>query len=178
MASDESTTRHKARQSHKLSARTVAIAKPGRYGDGKGLWLAVSPAGAKKWIFRFSWQGRVTESGLGPASAVSLAEARTKAAECRKLLAAGKNPIEARKVAKQEQDGAKTFGQVAETFLASKQAEWRNAKHRAQWEMTLRKYAAPIWAKAIAEIATADFGRSHVSLAIAAGNGFPPSRTD
>ena len=49
-------------------------AKPGRYGDGRGLWLCVSPFGARKWIFRFTFGGRVTEMGLGN-SAVSLAAA-------------------------------------------------------------------------------------------------------
>jgi Arm DNA-binding domain len=156
MASDKSTARTKARQSHKLSARTVGTAKPGRYGDGNGLWLAVSPKGARKWVFRFTWQGRVTETGLGSCPAVSLAKAREKAAEARKLLASGINPIDARKAARQAQDGAKTFGEAAEAFLAAKSHEWRNVKHRGQWEMTLRKYAAPLWAKPVADIATAD----------------------
>jgi Arm DNA-binding domain len=131
MSSDKFTARTKARQSHKLSVRTVPTAKPGRYGDGNGLWLAVSPKGARKWVFRFTWQGRVTEAGLGSCPTVSLANAREKAAEARKLLASGINPIDARKAAKEAQDGAKTFGEVAEAFVAARSHEWRNAKHRA-----------------------------------------------
>jgi Arm DNA-binding domain len=115
-ASDEAITRRNGRQSDKLFARTVATAKPGRYGDGQGLWLVVSPNGARKWVFRFSFGGKVTETGLGPASTVSLAEARTKALEARNLLASGVNPIHARKAAKEAQDGAKTFAQVAESL--------------------------------------------------------------
>jgi hypothetical protein len=89
MASNEAITRRKVRQSHKLSARTVATAKPGRYGDGNGLWLAISPKGARKWVFRFTWQRPVSEAGLGSCPAVSLADAREKASEARKLLASG-----------------------------------------------------------------------------------------
>jgi Arm DNA-binding domain len=77
------------RRVHKLSARKVETAKPGRYGDGQGLWLAVAETGACKWVFRFTWQRKVTETGLGSYPVVGLAEAREKAAAARKLVAAG-----------------------------------------------------------------------------------------
>jgi hypothetical protein len=83
----------------KLTARAAATTKPGRHGDGAGLYLVVSPSGARKWVYRFSYAGRVTEAGLGSADVVSLAEARDKAHEARKLLEAGKNPIEAKRQA-------------------------------------------------------------------------------
>jgi hypothetical protein len=155
MASSEATTRRKGRQSSKLSARAVATAKLGRYGDGNGLWLVVSPKGARKWVYRFTWQGRVTETGLGSCPAVSLAEARDKAVDARKLLASGINPIDARKAAKLARDGTKTFGEVAEAFIAAKSHEWRNAKHRAQWQMTLKTYCARIADKPVDEVDTA-----------------------
>src|ERR1700730_6749145 len=72
---------------NQLPARTVATAKPGRHGDGGGLYLGVSGTGARKRVLRFSFAGQVTEMGLGGA-AVSLAQARDKAAEARKLVAA------------------------------------------------------------------------------------------
>ncbi len=83
----------------KLTARAAATTKPGRHGDGAGLYLVVSPSGARKWVYRFSYAGRVTEAGLGSADVVSLAEARDKAHEAPKLLEAGKNPIEAKRQA-------------------------------------------------------------------------------
>ena len=49
----------------KLTARKVETAKPGKYGDGGGLQLAVAATGAKKWVLRFLWQGRAREMGLG-----------------------------------------------------------------------------------------------------------------
>ena len=57
--------------------------KPGRYGDGNGLYLLVGPSGTKSWIFRYKIDGRERAMGLGPYPAVSLASARGKATECR-----------------------------------------------------------------------------------------------
>src|SRR5664279_2211104 len=127
----------------KLSARTAATAKAGRHGDGRGLWLVVSNSGARKWIFRFTFASRVTEMGLGNA-AVSLAAAREKAAEARKLVAAGVNPIDARLETKRLAAGKPTFGQCADTLIAAKASEWRSEKHREQWRMTLTEYAKPL----------------------------------
>ncbi|HEY8032042.1 MAG TPA: Arm DNA-binding domain-containing protein, partial [Methylocella sp.] len=69
-----------------MTARTVATAKPGRHGDGGGLYLVVRPSGAGQWVFRFTSPStkRVTEAGLGSADTVSLAEARILAFEARK----------------------------------------------------------------------------------------------
>src|ERR1700719_2416647 len=93
----------------KMTARAVAAAKPGRYCDGRGLWLVVSPSGARKWVFRFSC-GRGTEIGLG-GHGTSLAEARKKADEARKIVAEGKNPIEAKREAHMASAAKPTFGQ-------------------------------------------------------------------
>jgi integrase len=113
----------------------------------------VSKTGARKWVFRFTFAGRVTEMGLGNA-AVSLASAREKAAEARKLVAAGRNPIEARREAGRLKAGKPTFGQCADALLAAKASEWRNEKHRQQWAMTLETYAAPLRSRPVDEIDT------------------------
>ena len=137
----------------KLTARGVASAKPGRHGDGSGLWLVVSASGAKKWIFRFMIAGKVTEMGLGGGD-VPLAEARNRAATARALAKAGKNPIEARREAERAERAKPTFGQCADEFIEAKGSEWRNPKHRAQWAMTLTKYAAPLRDRPVDEIDT------------------------
>jgi integrase len=137
----------------KLTARGVATARPGRYGDGRGLYLVVSGTGARKWVFRFTYCGRVTEMGLGNA-AVSLAQAREKAAEARKVIAAGRNPIEAKREAERVIAAKPTFGQCAGALLAAKASEWRNEKHRQQWAMTLETYAAPLRSRPVDEIDT------------------------
>ena len=136
----------------KLSARRVA--SPGGHGDGRGVWLVVSETGARKWIFRFTYGSRVTEMGLGNA-AVSLAAARDKADEARKLVAAAINPIEAKREAAKSAAEKPTFGQCADALIEAKSSEWRNEKHRAQWRMTLAEYAKPLRALPVDEVDTA-----------------------
>jgi hypothetical protein len=64
--------------------------------DGDGLYLQVTRANARSWIFRYFRNGKSHEMGLGSLKAVGLAAARLKAAECRGLLADGIDPIAAR----------------------------------------------------------------------------------
>ncbi len=86
------------RDSNRLTAVAVARKKkPGRYGDGRGLWLQVSPSGTKSWLFRYMRNGKARQMGLGAVHTVTLAEARETAGDCRKLLLAGLDPIEARR---------------------------------------------------------------------------------
>lgn len=75
---------------------------------------------------------------------MSLAEAREKADEARRVLASGKNPIEARRAAEAARDAAPTFGAFADALVADLSPGFRNAKHRYQWAMTLKVYAAPL----------------------------------
>jgi Arm DNA-binding domain len=85
-----------ARQLKRLTARTVATTtKPGRHADGQNLYLTISRNGAavsKRWTFMFSLAGRQREAGFGSAAAVTLAEAREKAAGYRSMLAKGIGP--------------------------------------------------------------------------------------
>ncbi|MEO0034113.1 MAG: hypothetical protein RLZZ501_136 [Pseudomonadota bacterium] len=139
-----------ARGSNKLTAVAVSKMKaPGRYADGGGLYLQVGPTGGKSWLFRFTRQGRAREMGLGPLSALSLAEAREKASEARKVLLAGADPLEAREAekAKAEAEDARgmTFTECAEAFIAAHEPTWRNPKHRQQWRNTLKTYAEPVF---------------------------------
>ena len=144
----------RARQSNKLTARQIVSAKPGRHGDGGGLYLVVSRTGARKWIFRFTSRGKPNEMGVGGA-AVTLAQARDRAADARKFVASGVNPITARREARMASAAKPTFGQCAEALLAAKSSEWRNARHRAQWRMTLETYAGPLCGTPVDQVDTA-----------------------
>lgn len=93
--------------------------------------------------------------GLGSADRVSLAEARDKASDARKMLQVGQNPIEAKRMAATIKVGKPTFGQMADALVEAKAAEWRNAKHRAQWKITLESYAAPLRSRPVDGIDTA-----------------------
>lgn len=133
----------------RLSPAEVAKKRdPGYYPDGGGLYLQVSPARTRSWIYRFTLRGRSREMGLGSLNAVGLADARRKASECRGLLAEGTDPIEARD-AQRAQDALTdarsiTFAKAAERYVAAHKPGWRNAKHADQWENTLETYAEAV----------------------------------
>ena len=135
-----------------LSARKVETAKPGKYSDGGNLYLIVSPSGARKWVLRFTWRGAAKEMGLGSANDVPLADARDRAADARRVLAKGLNPIDERK----RDGGIPTFGAMADDVREALSAGFRNDKHKAQWKMTLETYAAPLRGKPVDTIATED----------------------
>jgi integrase len=133
---------------NKLSAVAVQKAKePGYYGDGGGLWMQISKLGGKSWVFRFTMHGKAREMGLGPVHTVTLAEARMKALECRKIVAEGRDPIAERKAsetrAKLEAAKSKTFEECANAYIEANRAGWKNEKHVQQWQNTLATYAFP-----------------------------------
>ncbi len=101
--------------------------------DGGGLYLQVTAAGSKSWIFRFTPAGRAREMGLGPAHTISLSDARSKATTCRRPLLDSIDPIDARKA---ERDAARlaaakslTFAECAAAYTEAHKAGWRNDKH-------------------------------------------------
>lgn len=144
----------------KLTARMVAaINEPGRYGDGDGLYLQVGKSGGKSWLFRFMLAGKSREMGLGSAADVTLAEARERAGEARKVLSAGRDPLEARREEERQREAEKaravTFKDAAGRYIAAHRAGWRNEKHAAQWDSTLTTYAYPVFGDvAVADVDT------------------------
>ncbi|WP_046168921.1 tyrosine-type recombinase/integrase [Chromobacterium vaccinii] len=100
--------------------------KPYQIADGEALYLEVTPSGGKRWLFRFRFNGKPGKMALGKYPVMSLAEAREKAAEARKLLAAGDNPSLAKKAAK---DAAK---EACSNAFESVAREWHD-KQLARW---------------------------------------------
>lgn len=153
-----------ARAVNRLSARAVAtLSTPGRHADGNGLYLVVDPpsktgdgaAAARRWLFMFRWQGKLKEMGLGGLSTVSLAEARQKAGEARKLLDAGRNPIDVKRQAKAiDPTRPKTFGDLVDKLVPDIVAGFRNEKHKAQWKTTLDQHAASLRPLLIGDVGT------------------------
>lgn len=127
------------------------LSQPGMYADGGGLYLQVTRATAKSWIFRYSRAGRSREMGLGSLTKVPLAHARTAADECRKVLGGGLDPVavrnEERERAALEAARAITFSEAAERYVAAHQGKWRNEKHVGQWRSTIATYAEPVFGK-------------------------------
>ena len=124
------------------------LVRPGRYGDGGGLWLQVRSAENRSWLLRYKFDGRPRQMGLGPVELVSLAEAREAALAARKLVFSGVDPIDQRKAAREARlatAATYTFKEVADRYIAAHAAGWRNEKHGAQWRATLDAYAFPVF---------------------------------
>jgi integrase len=138
-----------ARGIGRLSAVALPKLKAGMHPDGGGLYLQVTEGGARTWIYRFMLHGRAREMGLGPLHIVTLAEAREKAREARKLRHEGIDPIEARRAQRSEERLAAatvmTFKECAERYIDAHKAGWRNPKHAAQWPSTLATYVYPVF---------------------------------
>jgi hypothetical protein len=138
---------------NKLSVVLInKLSSPRYYGDGGGLWLLVSKTASKSWVFRFTIAGKRREMGLGALHTISLAIAREKALQCRRLLADGQDPIVARDAGRNKESLSlarmKTFDQCAAAFIKAHRGGWKSAKHAAQWESTLSTYASPVFGSA------------------------------
>ena len=158
---------------NQLTAVKVKNATPGRYTDGGGLQLLVKPTGARSWVYRYKAAGKSREIGVGPAvgpGAVSLAAARMKAEDLRRVVAEGGDPLEMRRseaaaaaaAMQQCQLARVTFRQAAHAYIEAHEDGWKNPKHRQQWRNTLEAYAFP----AMGDVPVADIGTEHVMAAL------------
>ena len=96
-------------------------------------------------------RGRRREMGLGRYPDVTLALARRKTLQLRETLSTGCDPLKVRR-----KPLSPTFGEIADNYIETHSASWKNAKHIAQWRMTLTNYAAPLRDKCVDEIAVED----------------------
>ena len=145
----------------RLSALSVKSAeKPGRYGDGDGLFLVVGKTSGKSWMVRVQKDGRRRDIGLGSASKVPLKLARERAALVRSQVEAGIDPV----LERRKRMGIPTFKQAAALVHAEHKKGWKNGKHQAQWLATLEAYAFP----AFGEVAVSEIEAPAVRDALAA----------
>ena len=139
----------------KLTTKFVEnITKAGKYYDQHGLFLHVRPSGAKKWLQRYTFNGRRREIGLGSAKIVSVANARNNAHQNLVLISEGIDPIENKK-----QDSLiPRFELAALQVYEDNRPTWRNAKHAAQFITTLETYAFPV----IGNMSVKEINSSHI----------------
>ena len=99
-----------ARTTKELTAMEIEKAKPGTKPkylfDGKGLFLLVTPKGGKWWRFKYRYANKQKLLSFGTYPEVTLAEARHRREESRKLLANGVDPYANRKAVKSAKDEA------------------------------------------------------------------------
>ena len=145
-----------------LTALAIQNAKPRdepyMLTDGNGLHLEVTPNGSKLWRLRYRFGGKQNRISLGSYPEVSLASARTKRDDARKLVADGKDPSQQRKQDRLTAAVAarNTFRAVAEEVLTGL-AETNSAKRtmeKNRW--LLLDLAAPLAGRPIADVTPAE----------------------
>ncbi|CAJ4021087.1 putative phage integrase [Burkholderia pseudomallei] len=150
---------------NRLTAVQVSRAKKrGVYSDGGGLYLQITRTLTKSWLFRYMRNGVSRGMGLGPIHTVSLAEARIKAQDVRRMLLDGIDPLEAKKAKRQaerrERLKSLPFRDCAHQYIDAHRKSWKNEKHAAQWGSTIETYANPVIGNVmVAEIDTDEIMR-------------------
>lgn len=81
--------------------------KTKRYADEKGMYLEVTPSGGMYWRLKYRVNGKENRYSMGVYGEVSLAEARVKRDDARKLIAQGIDPNQAKKQDKAIVDNTK-----------------------------------------------------------------------
>ena len=135
-------------------AKELSAIEVKRLGEGvhavggvPGLCLQVGATAARSWILRVIVGTKRREIGLGVYPEVSLAIARTHAAEMKDEIRRGIDPVEQRKAARASLEAAQlrglTFAVAVDQFLPVKALELSAGKYRDQWRDSLDKYAIP-----------------------------------
>jgi integrase len=100
--------------------------KPYKIADGEGLFLLITPSGGKYWRLKYFFVGKEKLLALGVYPDVTLAEARDRSVQARKVLAAGNDPGETKKDAKRlaALNNANTFEETAREWYETRRHEW------------------------------------------------------
>jgi integrase len=138
--------------------KAVAKDRPLKLSDGDGLHLLVKPGGSKLWRFRYRFVGRENMLAFGSFPSVSLAQARGKRDEARKLLADGHDPAVKRKLDKiaAVNAGQNTFGAVAAEYIANLKANGAAEATISKNRWMLEDLAASLAKRPIAEVIPAE----------------------
>ena len=91
--------------------------------DAGGLWLRVSPLGAKTWFFRYTWDGRDLRLSIGQWPGVGLGEARKRAGDALLLLQQGVDPGVRAREARAKRKAAPTVEQLLDEFYEHELAQ-------------------------------------------------------
>ncbi|MDY0029911.1 MAG: integrase arm-type DNA-binding domain-containing protein [Pseudobdellovibrionaceae bacterium] len=100
--------------------------KPYKIADGGGMYLEVMPNGSKYWRLKYRWLGKEKRLAFGVFPEVTLAEAREKREEARKLIGKGLDPSENKKQEKRQAviNANNTFQSVAMEWMEIQKERW------------------------------------------------------
>lgn len=127
--------------------------KPITLFDGGGLFLMVTPSGGKLWRFKYRYDGKQKLLALGAYPEVSLADARHKREDARKLLASNNDPGAVRKAQNQANtQKSETFETIAREWFKKFSQRWKET-HSSRIIRSLERDVFPwIGTQSIAEI--------------------------
>ena len=123
-----------------LTAVGVKYAPTGTHTDGGGLMLRVHPGGSRSWVVRITTGGKRRTVGLGRWPEISLARARSLAAEMREAAKDGRSITITPDA---EPTPVPTFAEIAEAVIELRSPTWSNAKHAWQWRNSLENHVYP-----------------------------------
>jgi len=135
-------------------SKARGLKKPGRHADGNGLYLKVRKSGSKYWVFMSKKNGKRTEIGLGAFNDITLHEARKMSEKLRVKVSEGTSLVQ--KPSPMTEGYTPSFLRCVDEFLKTKESGWKNHKHRAQWHMTLKKYAKSLHNLDVDKVTTND----------------------
>lgn len=106
--------------------------RPYKLSDGEGLFLLILPTGGKYWRMRYKFAGKEKLLAFGVYPEVSLEAARKRRAETKALLAAGKDPGDAKKEEKRKimLQRSNLFEHVAQEWFETRRHEWKPSSTR------------------------------------------------
>ena len=102
------------------------LAKPYKLADAQGMYLHVKPNGGKHWRLKYRFNGKEKLMALGTYPDVSLAQARERKMEARKLLTSNIDPSEVKKAEKRGllEDHANSFETIAREWHENQRLSW------------------------------------------------------
>jgi hypothetical protein len=111
--------------------------------DERGLHLSVYPNGSKLWQMRYRLEGKEKTASLGKYPEVSLAEAREKRDQMRKLVANDIDPVQSQRAAKESKKLAQahSYEAVARTWFEG----WKAARSPRHAEYVIRRLEADVF---------------------------------
>ena len=148
----------RATKLHLLSDRSIKRINEGMTADGGGLYVR-RRGDNRVFVFKYSHQNKRKEMGLGSYPSVSLAKARSKAAQARERLGDGLDPklVLIEPVVSESADipeAVITFRQAMDRYLQLRSGEWSNVKHAKQWESSLNNYVGDLMGMPVDQINT------------------------
>lgn len=138
--------------------KAAAKERPYKLPDGDGLHLLVQPNGKKLWRYRYRFAGKENMLSFGSFPTTTIATARARRDEAKKLLDAGTDPSAQRRLDKiaAATSAQNTFGAVAAEYLAKMEASGSAESTLTKNRWLLEDLAAPLARRPIADIHPAE----------------------